>query len=177
MSRAQAPVAHWLLPCTKQERDNDDFSYHVANREKAMTSFQCLSCARAPEACWMLPCSKQGEDIVIFQCRSFARAPVACWMLPCSKQGKRNDRCHFRYLSVRKFIHVTYGAFCTFLVSLTFFISCIMRPVHMVVFELHAFQLKLSGNRKYGKQLLPGDGKFILFDAPNHEIGTTSSTI
>ena len=33
----------------------------------------------------------------------------------------------------------------------------------MVVFELHSFPLTSSGNRKCGKQLLPDDGKFILF--------------
>ena len=66
------------------------------------------------------------------------------------------------YVTLRRGV---YGAFCTFLASLTFFIPCIIRTVYMVVFELHSFPLKLSGNRKYGKQLLP------------HETGTTSSTI
>ena len=47
----------------------------------------------------------------------------------------------------------------------------------MFVFEPHSLPLSLSGIKKYGKQLLPDYGKFILFDAPNHETGTTSSTI
>ena len=43
------------------------------------------------------------------------------------------------YVTLRRGV---FGAFCTFLVSLTFFISCIIRPVYMFVFELHSFPLK-----------------------------------
>ena len=61
----------------------------------------------------------------------------------------------------------------TYLVSLTLFISCIIRPVYMAVFEPHSLSidLTLSGIKKYGKQLLPDYGKFILFNATNHETG------
>ena len=57
----------------------------------------------------------------------------------------------------------------TFLVSLSFFISCILRTVYNNVFEAHYFQLTLSGIRKDGKQLLPDYDKFIPFDVPNHD--------
>ena len=131
----------------------------------------------APFACWMLPCSKQGEDIDEFPVSFFRSSTSSMLDAPVANREKETTGATtFRYLSVRRFLYVTYGAFCTFLVCLTFFISCIVRPVHMVVFELHSFPLKLSGNRKYRKQLFP-DGKFMLFDTPNHESGTTCSTI
>ena len=96
-------------------------------------------------------------------------------MLPCSKQGKRNDRCHHFQVSLRTQVTLRYVE--EGMASLTFFISCIIRPVYMVVFVLHSFLLTLSGNSKYGQQLLPDNGKFILSGAPNHETGTTPSTI
>ena len=42
-----------------------------------------------------------------------------------------------------------------------------LRSVWNVVFEAHCFQVTSSGNKKFGKQLWPDYGKFILFDAPN----------
>ena len=57
-----------------------------------------------------------------------------------------------------------------------FFVSCIIRPVYTIVFQPQFFPLTSSGNKKYGKQLSPDNGKFILFDSPNHVTGTNSST-
>ena len=70
-----------------------------------------------------------------------SRKQTQRFFLPWSKQGKRNDRCHHFQVSFRTQVTLRYVD--EGMASLTFFISCIIRTVYMVVFEPHSFLLTL----------------------------------